>query len=166
MLDLGGIGRYRAWLPDGRLVTYDLDGSHRPDVLGRAERLSIRDESVDLVISTEMLEHCTEPAAVAEEARRVLRPAGTLVLTTPFVYVVHGWPNDYYRYTAAGLSHLFRRFSRVEVVSFGNRFVVIYDLVFGFAPVFSSWVNAAIEPMVRGTTSKLCPAGHVVVATK
>lgn len=166
LLDLGGIGRYRAWMPQGRLVTYDLDRKNAPDVLGRAETLPLRSEVFDLVVSTELLEHCSEPGAVAEEAHRVLRPGGTLVLTTPFVYVVHGWPDDYYRYTAAGLEHLFRRFSRVEVVSYGNRFVVIYDLVFGCARFFSDLVNTAIEPLVRGATSDSCPAGHVLVATK
>jgi SAM-dependent methyltransferase len=166
MLDLGGVGRYRHWLPGGRLVTCDLGVDHRPDVVGRAERLPLRDESFDLVLSTEMLEHCPEPVAVADEAHRVLRPGGTLVLTTPFVYVVHGWPADYYRYTASGLRHLFRRFSRADVVSFGNRFVVIYDLIVGFAPFLSNFANRAVEPLVRETTSTLCPAGHVLVATK
>ena len=166
LLDLGGVGRYRTWLPEGRLVTYDLDRNNEPDILGRAEALPFQSEGFDLVVSTEMLEHCPEPGAVAEEAHRVLRPQGTLVLTTPFVYVVHGYPDDYYRFTAAGLEHLFRAFSRVEVISFGNRFVVVYDLIFGFAPLFSNWLNNAMEPYIRGATSDVCPAGQILVATK
>jgi hypothetical protein len=113
-----------------------------------------------------MLEHCPEPAMVAEESFRLLRKPGVLVLTTPFVYTVHGWPEDYYRYTGSGLKHLFRRFSSLEVHSFGNRFVVIYDLLFGFAPFVSSWMNSVIGYTLRHATSNKCPAGHVLVAAK
>lgn len=165
-LDLGGVGRYREWLPRGRHVTLDLNRGHRPDVQGTGQHLPFRDGSFDLILSTEVLEHCPEPAVVASEARRVLEPGGTLVLTTPFVYVVHGWPDDYFRYTASGLRHLFRDFSAVDIISFGNRFVVAYDLMVGFAPVLSSFANTLLEPLVRETRSDLCPAGHVLVATR
>jgi SAM-dependent methyltransferase len=166
LLDLGGVGRYRRLFPQGRIFTLDLDPHHRPMVVGRAEKIPFPDETFDLAVSTEMLEHCPEPWKVASEAHRVLKPGGRLVLTTPFVYVVHGWPNDYYRYTAPGLEHLFSSFDRIEIVSFGNRFVVIYDLVVGFAPILSDWVNLLLEPLVKGATSAKCPAGHVLVATK
>jgi SAM-dependent methyltransferase len=166
LLDLGGVGRYRGLLPKGRLLTLDLDSRHRPMVVGRAEKIPFPDATFDLVVSTEMLEHCPEPGKIAAEVHRVLKPGGTVVLSTPFIYVVHGWPNDYYRYTASGLEHLFQHFDRVEVVSFGNRFVAIYDLIVGFAPFFSDWGNSLLEPLVRGATSATCPAGHLLVATR
>ena len=166
LLDLGGVGRYRSWLPAGRLITCDLNPRHRPDVVGRGEHIPLQSASVDFVISTEVLEHCPEPAKFAMEIHRVMRPGGMLVLTTPFVYVVHGWPQDYYRFTASGLEHLFRVFTKIEVSSFGNRFVVMHDLMVGFTPFLSSWLNALIAPLTRGWTSRVCPAGHVLVAMK
>lgn len=166
LLDLGGVARYRRLLPEGRLLTLDLDAHHRPMVVARAESIPFPTATFDLVVSTEMLEHCPEPAKVAAEVHRVLKPGGSVVLTTPFVYVVHGWPNDYYRYTASGLEHLFASFDRIEVVSFGNRFVVIWDLIVGFAPFLSNWVNSLLEPLVSGAISATCPAGHVLVARK
>jgi SAM-dependent methyltransferase len=166
LLDFGGVGRYRHWLPTGRLVKLDLDAHHQPDVVGRAELAPLRDGCFDLILSTEMLEHCPEPARVADESHRLLRKGGVLVLTTPFVYIVHGWPEDYYRFTASGLKHLFRRFEKVETLSYGNRFVVIYDLLLGFAPVVSSWVNPVIGHLFREASSHTCPAGHILVAVK
>jgi len=52
-------------------------------VVGDACRLPIRDDSFDLVISSEMLEHASEPVRAIAELARVLRSAGLLVLTTP-----------------------------------------------------------------------------------
>ena len=155
LLDFGGVGRYRHWLPPGRLVKLDLDPHHQPDVVGRAESAPLRDGSFDLILSTEMLEHCPEPALVADESHRLLRKGGTVVLTTPFIYIVHGWPEDYYRYTASGLKHLFRRFETTETYGYGNRFVAIYDLLFGFAPFVSSWINPVIGALFREATSSI-----------
>jgi 2-polyprenyl-6-hydroxyphenyl methylase/3-demethylubiquinone-9 3-methyltransferase len=45
--------------------------------------LAIRDESFDVVIASEMLEHTEAPARAVRELARVLRANGLLVLTTP-----------------------------------------------------------------------------------
>ncbi len=45
---------------------------------------------VDVVVATEVLEHLYRPASLVENAFRVLRPGGTLIVTTPH----HGyWKN-------------------------------------------------------------------------
>jgi SAM-dependent methyltransferase len=49
----------------------------------------------DLVIASEVLEHLTDPAAVGRDFRRVLNPAGAVVLTTElYDPAAHGpdWP--------------------------------------------------------------------------
>lgn len=56
----------------GRLVLADLNG-----------RLPLPDASFDLACSTEGLEHLEVPFGFLGELRRVLRPGGRLVLTTP-----------------------------------------------------------------------------------
>jgi 2-polyprenyl-6-hydroxyphenyl methylase/3-demethylubiquinone-9 3-methyltransferase len=45
--------------------------------------LALRDESFDVVIASEMLEHTTAPPRAIAELARVLRPDGWLALTTP-----------------------------------------------------------------------------------
>jgi SAM-dependent methyltransferase len=47
------------------------------------DRLPLPDTSVDVVIMSELIEHLVDTDAAAEEARRVLRPGGTLLLSTP-----------------------------------------------------------------------------------
>jgi SAM-dependent methyltransferase len=45
--------------------------------------LPIASGHADVVIMSEILEHLVDPDSVLEEARRVLRPGGTLLLSTP-----------------------------------------------------------------------------------
>jgi len=48
------------------------------------ERLSFADKSLDLIISNDVLEHVVDPGKSLEEACRVLRPGGQLLMTVPF----------------------------------------------------------------------------------
>jgi SAM-dependent methyltransferase len=52
-------------------------------VVGDAHPLPFRDAAFDGLFAGELIEHLPDPAAGVEEFRRVLRPGGTLVLTTP-----------------------------------------------------------------------------------
>lgn len=48
-----------------------------------AESLPVQDESVDLVIATEVIEHLEEPGRTAEEMLRVTRPGGHIIGSVP-----------------------------------------------------------------------------------
>jgi SAM-dependent methyltransferase len=52
-------------------------------VVGDAHPLPFRDAIFDGLFAGELIEHLPDPEAGVEEFRRVLRPGGTLVLTTP-----------------------------------------------------------------------------------
>lgn len=49
--------------------------------VGQAERLEFPDDSFALVATANMLDHVEDPGAVLSEARRVLKPGGSLLLT-------------------------------------------------------------------------------------
>ncbi|HEX5122291.1 MAG TPA: methyltransferase domain-containing protein [Rhodanobacteraceae bacterium] len=52
---------------------------------------SLADDSVDLVLFTEIIEHITfNPVAMWRAIHRVLRPGGTIVVTTPNYYALRG----------------------------------------------------------------------------
>ncbi len=50
---------------------------------GNAEAIPLADGSVDYVVSFETIEHVPHPEAFLKECVRVLRPGGTLVISTP-----------------------------------------------------------------------------------
>ncbi len=60
-------------------------------------------ESVDAVLSTQVLEHVADPALYLRECARVLRPGGRLLLSTHGFMVYHPDPVDFWRWTSAGL---------------------------------------------------------------
>jgi len=65
--------------------------------------LPLPDESCDCILSTQVLEHVLSPRIYLAEAFRVLRPGGTLILTTHGIWEDHGCPYDFWRWTADGL---------------------------------------------------------------
>jgi 2-polyprenyl-6-hydroxyphenyl methylase/3-demethylubiquinone-9 3-methyltransferase len=66
-----------------RLVARTIARAGSRGLVTDACRLALRDESFDLVLSSEMIEHTAAPERALEELARVLRPDGLLVLTTP-----------------------------------------------------------------------------------
>jgi 2-polyprenyl-3-methyl-5-hydroxy-6-metoxy-1,4-benzoquinol methylase len=66
-----------------RLVAQTVVRARSRGVVADARHLPLHDESFDVVISSEMLEHTEGPLGVLEELARVLRTTGLLVLTTP-----------------------------------------------------------------------------------
>jgi SAM-dependent methyltransferase len=96
---------YRRHLP--RRADYrsaDLAGNPRADVEIRADgTLPVAADTVDLVLSTQVLEHVDDPALYLSECARVLRPGGSLVLTTHGIMYIHRDPQDYWRWTCDGL---------------------------------------------------------------
>lgn len=73
--------------------------------------------SFDTAISFQVMEHLPEPQLFLNEAFRVLKPGGKIIITVPFMWHVHEAPYDYYRYTYYGLQYLFNHagFMNIEI---------------------------------------------------
>lgn len=52
-------------------------------VVGSVLALPFKDNSFDILISSEVIEHTTDPVKAIQEFYRVLKPKGTLVVSTP-----------------------------------------------------------------------------------
>jgi SAM-dependent methyltransferase len=105
VLDLGcGSMPYKAMFTSrgARYVGADIDGS--PDLLIDAGgTVPLADESVDFVVSFQVLEHVRSVSAYLSTTRRVLRSGGRLFLSTHGVWPYHPHPTDYWRWTRDGL---------------------------------------------------------------
>jgi SAM-dependent methyltransferase len=90
--------------PDVEYVAADLPGNPHASVEIRADgTLPLPDASFDAVMSTQVLEHVTDPRLYLSECFRVLRPRGRILLSTHGIMVYHPDPDDYWRWTCAGL---------------------------------------------------------------
>ncbi len=80
--------------------------------------IPLPDASADTVFSVSVLEHLSNPQMLLDEAFRLLRPGGALVLQVPFQWRVHEAPYDYFRFTSYGLRYLLAKagFAHCEVM--------------------------------------------------
>lgn len=61
----------------------------------------------DHIECTSVLEHARRPWEVAQNLERLLVLGGTLYLSVPFMWRVHDYPSDYWRFTVNGVGELF-----------------------------------------------------------
>jgi SAM-dependent methyltransferase len=88
-------------------VGVDVVAHPAADLVGSVEALPVDDATFDVVLCTQVLEHCDDPARAVAELRRVTAPGGRVLASTHGVQVYHPSPQDYWRWTHAGLRRLF-----------------------------------------------------------
>ncbi|HEX9711437.1 MAG TPA: class I SAM-dependent methyltransferase, partial [Actinomycetota bacterium] len=116
VLDHGaGEAELRARLPGRRYLALDIGVGHSGwdysglDVVGDVMRLPLADARIDVVVSKQVLEHVPEPIATLREIARVLRPGGTVLLSTNQSWPQHQQPYDFFRFTSYGLRYCFEQ---------------------------------------------------------
>ena len=133
VLDFGGGDRInyadeiRKWAVTGEALEYrsaNIDPATHPTyLLQTGEPLPIGDDSFDVVFSLNTLEHVYEIDGTLGELHRVLKPTGRLILSVPFMFRVHGHPDDYLRGTPSFWHRKLRRANfegpAVEVLAWG-----------------------------------------------
>ena len=83
-------------------------------VQGDGEVLPIQDESVDLIVATEMIEHLEAPEKTAREIYRVLKKNGRVVGSVPSTSNIWKW-RQYLSMTCGGGEPFHRNFTRSQI---------------------------------------------------
>jgi GT2 family glycosyltransferase/SAM-dependent methyltransferase len=87
---------------DERSIAHASAKYRRPGLqfrVGRADQMPLPDESIDLIVSFETIEHHREHDAMMRECRRVLKPGGVVCISSPDRYEYSERPgliNDYH----------------------------------------------------------------------
>lgn len=97
-------------------------GGEKPDLYWDGVTIPVDNASIDCVIATEVLEHCSFPDIIIKEICRVLKPQGKLVFTVPFLWPLHEVPHDAFRYTPFMLERLLSNngFSQIDLKPLGG----------------------------------------------
>jgi SAM-dependent methyltransferase len=89
-----------------RLLPADIGKAQPGGVLIHPDgRIDLSDDSVDGLISTQVLEHVPDVAGYLNEAMRVLLPGAPMFLSTHGDWVLHRVPTDFRRWTIDGLRY-------------------------------------------------------------
>lgn len=136
--------------PPSTAMDYVIEGAHHMPM--------IADASFDVVLCTQVLEHVPDPAAVLAECARVLRPGGTLILSTHGVFHWHPYPYDYWRWTSEGLAKIIgEHFTRVEIYPNGGTMLLLCHII-GRGLMYGAerrwwlrWVQYTVYPLVNLT---------------
>jgi len=165
-----GSGKYPLYKDKVKAVTYqtlDIRKEVEPDICADIHNMPIEDETYDIVFATEVLEHCHTPQKAIGEIHRILKKGGVCILSTRFMFKIHGSPYDYFRFTDQGLLHLFKGFKEKEIKSHGNVFTAFFDNFYkkSFPLRIFFLVNSPLK-YIFFWKSKVCPSGYVVYAVK
>ncbi len=142
ILDIGGnIGSFdkktMKRLNAQKYFRIDIDAEAKPDIVGDAHKLPLKNGSVDMIMCKSVLEHLREPWSAVKDMHRVLKKNGKLYFFVPFMNRIHAAPNDYYRFTKDGVIYLLRDFEKSEVNASGGFFSTLLNQIF----VLTYWLD-------------------------
>lgn len=166
VLDLGGTkiakrGLFNIEYYNLQVLYANLTTTKQPDVQSDASQLPFSENSFEVVICAELLEHVPNPILVLQEAHRVLKPQGNLLITVPFLYPIHGDPYDYGRYTDFYWRESLSKtgFADIQIEKQGYFWSVLAD--FARAWVYErAKVNRPRPKILRQYLAKIVTWGH------
>ena len=140
VLDVGGIkkgkrGEFRPPMSNVDSWEYlNISDDTLPDYLCSSEAIPTHDNTFDVVLIAEIIEHLECPEKTLKESLRVLKAGGKLIATIPFLYPVHADPFDFQRWTPEKITMEFDKvgFDEVKIEYMGGFFSVLYDIWYVF----------------------------------
>lgn len=137
VLDIGGKkenkrGDFRPPLNKVESWKYlNIDESTNPDYLSSVESIPLKNNEIDCILMSEVIEHLEKPEECLKECYRVLDVSGKFVATIPFMYAIHGDPDDYQRWTPSKIEKVLSEvgFREIKIEPMGSLFAVVYDLL-------------------------------------
>ena len=90
------------------IINFEVEPYQTTDVVGLADNLPFKNNSLDAVLCLNVLEHVPDPFKVAKEIIRILKENGELYCVVPFLQPYHAYPDHFYNMSSSGLKNLFR----------------------------------------------------------
>ena len=105
--------------PNAEYVVVDIVAGENVDVVADAHQLSsvFENSSFDFVISASVFEHLLMPWKVALEINKILRPGGSLWISSHQTVGLHDSPWDYWRFSRDSWTGIFNKNTGFEIVA-------------------------------------------------
>jgi SAM-dependent methyltransferase len=115
-------------------VGTDIRRCSNANVLSDAKHLPFKERSFDVCLCFQTLEHLDDPSRVVDELYAVLKPDGIAFISVPSSWIIHGAPNDYWRWTEYGLREQLSKFHILSIEECGGPALSIIQMVILFVP--------------------------------
>ncbi len=152
-LDVGcGSKPYEAIYASSEYIGLEYDtpenrATKKADYFYDGETFPFDDASFDSLVANEVFEHVFNPDRFLDEAYRVLKPGGMMLMTMPFVWDEHEQPHDFARYSSFGIRYLLEKhgFEIVEQRKSVDDARVIFQLINAYlhkkTMTANGWIN-------------------------
>jgi SAM-dependent methyltransferase len=100
----------RGLFPGRDYIGLDMRPGPGVDCVASVEKLPQADASIGTVLAFNTFEHVRCFWRGFDEINRVLRPDGVLLVSCPFFFRIHNFPQDYWRFTPAAFDVLLERY--------------------------------------------------------
>jgi SAM-dependent methyltransferase len=134
---------YRNKFSDCEVIISDVHNEFNPDLIFDGHFMPFKDNSFDLVLAGQVIEHTINPWIFSKELERVTKTGGILQIEAPHNFPYHAPPYDFFRFTFTGIRSLFSNCKVLEVnITEGNSAILAVTL--------SNWlVNFSNNRVVR-----------------
>jgi SAM-dependent methyltransferase len=156
------IADLRPFFKDKKFIGADMRHGSGVDVVLNLHKIDLPSNSVGTVIIMDTLEHVEYPHKAVEEAYRILKPNGVLIISSVMNFPIHDHPYDYWRFTPEAFKSLLKPFGSSFVGSAGDRTFphtvvgvgfkekVSDDIMKKFLPKFKTWQKQWSSPIRSG----------------
>ena len=143
ILDIGG-GRNSSYISifkDVEYISVNIDKKILPDILVKEnQKFPLKDNYFDTCLLFNILEHIYDWEFIFSEIKRLLVKDGKIYIIIPFLYPIHGSPNDFKRVTGSYLE----KFLKI------NKFNDIQVFPIAYGPMTNSNIVGYNHKIIRG----------------
>jgi SAM-dependent methyltransferase len=149
--------------------------NNKVDIICDATNIPLESNTFNTVISTQSIEHIANYGGMLQEAYRLLKSGGYLILSGPMYWHLHEEPYDFFRFTKHGFKYILEEvgFDVIEVLPNGGKWAMFGQMVIHTFPHrlvrlrwFRKWNNWFFEKLDNRYFDDINTMNYVAIAKK